>query len=197
MLAGDSACVGTRASQHHPLCAWIISQPEEQGVSERSAQNVSVTLVSVNSATLNIPGTPGPLRIENSFWKGLRFSINGHPIKPHGFPRNRLTLPGMQGPIEAKIKGGALHAHPSLIIGGQEFMTGPPTPKIQQVLALLPLLLLVLVQGALGFLIAFGAIAANMGIIRAEHSAGTKVGLLLATLVAAATVDVLILSMFV
>lgn len=180
--------------QHHRPRHSFISQHEMDWVSGPATRNASVSLVSVNFATLNIPGTPGPLRIENSFWKGLRFSINGHPIKLHGFLRNRLTLPGMQGPIEAKVKGGALHAHPSLMIGGQEFMTGPPTPKIQQVLALLPLLLLVLVQGAFGFLIAFGAIAANMGIIRAEHSAGTKIGLLFATFLAAATLDVLIVT---
>ena len=63
--------------------------------------------------------------------------------------------------------------------------------------ALLPFLLLVLVQGALGFLIAGGAIALNMGIIRAEHSAGAKLGLMIATLVAAATADALILTVLV
>ncbi|MGO4601706.1 hypothetical protein [Terrabacter sp. 2YAF2] len=143
-------------------------------------------------ATVNIPGVSGDIAVEQSFWKGFKFSVAGQQVKPHGFPRNRLTLPGAAGPIEAKVKGGVARAYPSLVIDGKDYPTGPPTPKAQQVLALLPLLLLLLVQGALGILVAFGALSVNMGIVRAERSNGAKLGLMAAVLVVAATIDILL-----
>lgn len=143
-------------------------------------------------ATLNIPGVSGDIAVEQSFWKGFKFTVAGQQVKPHGFPRNRLTLPGAAGPIEAKVKGGVARAYPSLVIDGKDYPTGPPTPKAQQVLALLPLLLLLLVQGALGILVAFGALSVNMGIVRAERSNGAKLGLMAAVLVVAAAIDILL-----
>ncbi len=143
-------------------------------------------------ATVNIPGVSGDIAVEQSFWKGFKFTVAGQQVKPHGFPRNRLTLPGAAGPIEAKVKGGVARAYPSLVIDGKDYPTGPPTPKAQQVLALLPLLLLLLVQGALGILVAFGALSVNMGIVRAERSNGAKLGLMAAVLVVAAAIDILL-----
>jgi hypothetical protein len=143
-------------------------------------------------ATVNIPGVSGDISVEQSFWKGFKFTVAGQQVKPHGFPRNRLTLPGAVGPIEAKVKGGVARAYPSLVIDGRDYPTGPPTPKAQQVLALLPLLLLLLVQGALGILVAFGALSVNMGIVRAERSNGAKLGLMAAVLVVGATIDILL-----
>lgn len=143
-------------------------------------------------ATLNVPGVSGDIAVEQSFWKGFTFTVAGQHVKPHGFPRNRLTLPGAAGPIEAKVKGGVVRAYPSLVIDGKDYPTGPPTPKAQQVLALLPLLLLLLVQGALGILVAFGALSINMGIVRAERSNAAKLGLMAAVLVVAATIDILL-----
>ena len=143
-------------------------------------------------ATVNIPGVSGDIAVEQSFWKGFTVIVAGQHVKPHGFPRNRLTLPGAAGPIEAKVKGGVARAYPSLVVDGKDYPTGPPTPKAQQVLALLPLLLLLLVQGALGILVAFGALSVNMGIVRAERSDTAKLGLMAAVLVVAATIDILL-----
>ena len=143
-------------------------------------------------AALDIPGLAGTLSTEYSFWKGYRFSVAGQQVRPHGFPRNRLTLPGSHGPLEATVKGGPVRAHPILVVDGTEYPTGPPTPTSQQVLALLPLALLLLVQGAVGAGVALGAVSANMAVVRAEKSPAAKVGLMLAVLVVAAATDIVL-----
>lgn len=131
-------------------------------------------------APLAIPGVAGNVIVEGSFWRGYRLTLNGERLKLHGFPRTKLTLPGTAGPIQAKMKGGMLRAHPSVVVDDVEYASGPPTPWAQQVLALLPLLGLVLVQGALGFLVAFGGVAIGMKIIRTERSSTQKIALLVA-----------------
>lgn len=141
-------------------------------------------------ADLNIPGVSGIVSTDYSFWRGYRFTVDGQRVKPHGFPRNRLTLPGTSGSVEAKVRGGVARAHPALVVGGTEYPTGPDTPRLQQVLALLPMLTLLLVQGAIGFLVAFGGSAVNMGIVRGEQRDAVKVGLMVATLLAALAIDV-------
>ncbi|WP_330475857.1 hypothetical protein [Terrabacter sp. C0L_2] len=140
-------------------------------------------------ADLTIPGVSGTVSTDFSFWSGYRFTVDGRQVKPHGFPRNRLTLPGASGSVEAKIKGGLARAHPALVVGGTEYATGPDTPRLQQVLALLPMLTLLLVQGAIGFAVAFGGTAVNMGIVRGEQRDSVKVALMIGTLVAAVAVD--------
>lgn len=145
-------------------------------------------------AILHIPGVSGGISTEFSFWRGFKFHVAGERVTPHGFPRNRLTLPGLSGPVPAKVKSGLARAHPTLVVDGKEYPTGPPTPKGQQILALLPLLLLVLVQGALGIVVAFGAVMVNMGTIRGERSNATKVGLMVAILVSAAAIDIVLAS---
>lgn len=147
-------------------------------------------------ADVTIPGVSGTVSTDYSFWGGYRFIVDGQRVKPHGFPRNRLTLPGTSGSVEAKIKGGVARAHPALVVGGEEYPTGPATPRLQQVIALLPLLTLLLVQGAIGFVVAFGGTAVNMGIVRGEQRDGVKVGLMIATLVAAVAVDVAVVIAF-
>ncbi len=49
-------------------------------------------------ADLHIPGVAGPVSTDYSFWSGFRFFVDGQRVKPQGFPRNRLTLPGVGGP---------------------------------------------------------------------------------------------------
>lgn len=144
-------------------------------------------------AALTIPGVSGDIAIDYSFWRGYTFTVDGQRVKPQGFPRNRLTLPGASGPpVEAKIKGGLFRAHPVLVVGGTEYPTGPPTPLGMQILALLPILALLLVQGALGFLVAFGALAINMGVVRGSHSGSVKAALMVAIFIAAIAIDLLI-----
>jgi hypothetical protein len=143
-------------------------------------------------ADLNIPGVAGSVSTEYGFWSGYKFRVGGERVKPHGFPRNRLSLPGTEGPIEAKVKGGLFRAHPALVVGGTEFSTGAPTPRVQQALALLPLAGLLLIQGALGFLVTFGGIVINMGIVRSERSDRAKIGLMVATLIAVVVIDLVI-----
>src|SRR5262245_21369363 len=143
---------------------------------------------------LTIPGVSGGISTENSLWSGPKFSVDGQRVRAHGFPRNRLTLPGISGPVEAKVKGGLIRAHPVLVVDGKEYPTGPPTPMGLQILALLPLLTLILLQGAVGFLVAFGAVAINMGIVREERSNGAKVGFMTAILIAAVLIDIAIVA---
>ena len=143
-------------------------------------------------AVLTIPGVAGDIVTKSSFWGGFTFAVDGRRVKPHGFPRNRLALPGTDGPVEATIKGGTLRAHPTLVVGKTEYRTGPPTPLGLQISALLPLAALALVQGGLGVLVAFGGVAINMGILRREISSRAKYALMAATLVAVIAVDMAI-----
>jgi hypothetical protein len=143
-------------------------------------------------AVLTIPGVSGDISTEYSFWKGYTFTVDGQRVRPQGFPRSRLALPGESGPpVEAKIKGGLFRAHPVLVVGGTEYPTGPPTPRGLQILALLPILALLLIQGALGFLVAFGGVAINMGVVRGPRSRSVKTALMVATFIGAIAIDVL------
>jgi hypothetical protein len=142
-------------------------------------------------ADMTIPGVAGTISTQYGFWSGYRFTIGGQRVKPHGFPR-RLTLPGADGPIEAKLKGGWLSAHPVLIVGGAAFSTGPVAPRVQRILAVLPLAAFLLVQGALGALLAVGGTAINMGIVRSERPGGAKVALMVANLVAVVVIDLVL-----
>lgn len=138
---------------------------------------------------VTIPGVAGPVSTSYSFWRGYRYFVAGARVKPHGFPRNQLTFPGLGAPVEAKVRGGLLRAHPTFVVGDHSYPTGPATPAAQQFLAVLPLGALLLLQGALGFLIAFGGIAINMSTIRSARSDGAKIGLLIATLVGVVFAD--------
>lgn len=51
-------------------------------------------------STLSIPGVAGTITVEQAFFSGFRFFVDGVRVKPHGFPRSRLTLPGVAGPVE-------------------------------------------------------------------------------------------------
>ena len=139
-------------------------------------------------ADLSIPGVAGVVSTDYSFWSGYRFSVDGARLKPHGFPRNRLTLPGTAGPVEARVKAGLNRAYPALVVGDREYATGPETPVALQLLALLPLVTLLLVQGAIGFAVAFGGVFVNLGITRGEQSTGVKVALMVGTFVAAVAI---------
>lgn len=140
-------------------------------------------------ADLTIPGVAGIVSTDYAFWSGYRFFVGGTRVKLHGFPRNRLTLPGVAGPVEAKVKAGLNRAYPALVVDDREYPTGPETPVALQVLGLLPLLTLILAQGFIGFAVAFGGVFVNLAIARTEQSTGAKVALMVATLVAAAAVD--------
>jgi hypothetical protein len=139
-------------------------------------------------ADLSIPGVAGVVSTDYSFWSGYRFSVDGTRLKPHGFPRNRLTLPGTAGPVEARVKAGLNRAYPAHVVGDREYATGPETPVALQLLALLPLVTLLVVQGAIGFAVAFGGVFVNLGITRGEQSTGVKVALMVGTFVAAVAI---------
>lgn len=143
-------------------------------------------------APITIPGVTGEILTTYSFWTGYKFFVEGQRVKPHGFPRNKLTFPGTNGPVEAKIKGGLFRAHPVLVVGDTEHTTGPPTPRGLQALALLPLLSIVILQGALGFVLAFGAVAASMGVIRGTGTNGAKAALMVGILLAVAATDIVV-----
>ena len=145
-------------------------------------------------APMTIPGVAGEISTTYSFWTGYKFFVGGQRVKPHGFPRNKLTLPGADGPVEAKIKGGAFRAHPIVVSGGGEYTTGPPTPTSVQMVALLPVLSILVLQGLLGFVLAFGGVAINMGIVRSRQSNPAKFGLMVTTFVAVVVIDIVIVT---
>ena len=147
----------------------------------------------MTESVITIPGVLGELTARSSFWQGWIFHVDGERVRPHGFPRNRLTLPGDSGPIPARIKGGLFRAYPTIVVDQTEYPTGPPTPRGLQILALLPLALILLVQGILGFAVAFVSVAVNMSIRRSDRSERAKVGLVVVTVLTAAVVDVLLL----
>lgn len=143
-------------------------------------------------ADVTIPGVAGALSTDGSFWTGLRFSVAGERVKPKGFPRNKLSLPGTGAPVAAKVKAGLLRPYPTFVVGGEEYPTGPPTPRGLKVLSWLPLLGLVIVQGVVGVLVAFGGLALCMGVIRSERSRAATVALLLGVLLGVIAIDLVL-----
>lgn len=148
-------------------------------------------------STLAIPGVAGTITVEQAFLSGFRFFVDGVRVKPHGFPRSRLTLPGVDGPVEAKVKGGLVRAHPILVIDGVEHPTGPPTPRSLQILAIAPIVGFVLIQGLLGILLAFGGIFVNQGIVRSERPHGTKILLTSLVLVVVLGIEIAVLAAYI
>lgn len=63
-----------------------------------------------------------------------------------------------------------------------EYPTGPPVPRVLQVLALAPILALVVIQGALGILLAIGGVFLNQGIVRSSRPQGAKIALVVLVL---------------
>ena len=139
---------------------------------------------------LQIPEVAGEVSTEYGFWRGYRFTVNGERLKASGPWRNRLTLPGTTGPVEAKIKAGMLRAYPSLVVGDVEHRTGPATPRAQQMLAVLPLLAYLLVQGLIGIAVVLLAIVANMAVVRSGSSTALKIILMIGVFAVALVVDI-------
>lgn len=144
----------------------------------------------MTTTSLTIPGVAGTITVEQSPWSGYRILVDGVRIKPRGFPRNRLTLPGVDGPVEARVKGGALRVHPIIVIDGVEHPTGPPTPRVLQVLVAAPVVGIILIQGVIGFLLAFGGVYLNQAIVRSDRPHGTKVALTSLTVVAVLAIEI-------
>src|SRR4051794_22318435 len=111
-----------------------------------------------------VPGVPGTILSDVSFWRGLIFIVSGQRVKPRGlFPR-RVTLPGTDGPVNAKLHGGLPGAQ-QLIVGGKAYPTGPPVPTSLRIVAVLPVLLVLLVKGGLGLIVAIAAVTLNTKIV--------------------------------
>ncbi len=55
------------------------------------------------------------------------------------------------------------------------------------------MLSIVVFQGLIGFLLAFGGVAVNMGIIRSTRTNGAKAALLAATFAVVAVIDILLI----
>ncbi|WP_232677789.1 hypothetical protein [Nocardioides sp. R-C-SC26] len=146
-------------------------------------------------AVVTLPRVTAPVAIDYSFWRGYRFSVADRVVKPHGFPRNRLSLPGTAGTVEATFKAGVLRAYPVISVDGVDHPTGPTTPRAVQVIGLLPLISLMLVTGAIGALLTFGAIAGNVSIIREDLSDRVKILLMLTVLAAVVAADLFIVSL--
>ena len=127
---------------------------------------------------VTIPGVQGEVSADVSAFGATKIMVDGQEQKQEGFFTKTVQLPAEGGGTkEAKVKGGMMRAYPVLVVDGEDHPTGPPTPTLQQGLAFLPLLGLVLIQGALGFLLVFGGVALSMSVVRSDRPDGTKVGL--------------------
>jgi hypothetical protein len=137
-----------------------------------------------------VPGVAGTIMSEVSLWRGLTFIVNGRRLKPRGIFVRRVSLPGADGPVEGKIKGG-LPGTQQLIVEGNAYPTGPPVPKGLQVVAALPVLLMLLIRGGgLGLIVAIAGVTLNSQIVTSTRPNRTKVALMVATLLVGASVNI-------
>jgi len=138
-----------------------------------------------------VPDVPGTMLSDVSFWRGLTFIVNGQRVKPHGLLPRRVTLPSRDGPVEGKLKGGLPGAQ-QLIVAGSAYPTGPPVPTGLRIVAVLPLVLTLLVKGGFRTVVALTAVVLNTQIITSTRPRSIQVGLMLATLLVGAGVNVAI-----
>lgn len=138
-----------------------------------------------------VPGVPGTILSDVSLWRGLTFTVNGQRVKPRGlFPR-RVSLPGTDGPVEAKLKGDLPGAQ-QLIVEGKAYPTGPPAPTGLRIVAVLPVLLVLLVKGGLGLIVAIAAVTLNTQTVTSTRPNSTKVAFMVATLIVGAGANIAI-----
>ncbi|KAA1376532.1 hypothetical protein [Aeromicrobium fastidiosum] len=141
----------------------------------------------MTSAPVVIPGVAGPVTAEYSFWSGYTFVVDGRRVSSRNrMQRNRVTLPGTSGPVEATIKGalGYLQAHPTLVVDGAGYPMGPATPVVLKILSALPVLLVL--GGLLGGVAGAAAMATNATFVRRTWPAGVKAALMIGMFAAAA-----------
>lgn len=138
-----------------------------------------------------VPDVPGTILSDVSLWRGLTFIANGQRAKPRGLFVRRVTLQGADGPVEAKIKGGLPGAQ-QLAVAGKAYATGPPVPKGLRIVAVLPVLLVLLVKGGLGLVVALSGLTLNTQIVTSARPNSTKLGLMVATLIVGSSVDLAI-----
>jgi hypothetical protein len=140
---------------------------------------------------LNIEGLAGPAVITLHPFTGRHsIMVGGRPAT--GTRRGRYSLPTADGrTVDARLRAGLFDPHPSLQIAGVTYRTGPPVPRLLQVLALAPIVLVGL-GGLLGGLIGGGGVVANMGIARSPQSTARKTVLMIVVLVAAVVVWMLV-----
>lgn len=145
------------------------------------------------SQIVTIPGIAVPLRIEAGSWMAFRLYAGEVRLKQKLFS-GKFTAPGTDGqPVEGKMRATAFTMWPKIEVDGVRYATGPDAPTWLKILAGLPVGLIILVQGALGFLIAFGGLFVNMGLLRAQKPVGPTAALMALVFVIGATIDVAVL----
>lgn len=136
-----------------------------------------------------IPGVTAAVFSDFSFWNGQVFIVEGQRFRPRGLFRRRVTLPGIPQNVEGTLKMG-LPGSQRLVVAGTAYPIGPPVPRALQILAMLPLLLGLLVKGGLAWVIVAVALAANTKALTSTLRNSTKAGLMAATFLAGACVNV-------
>jgi hypothetical protein len=93
----------------------------------------------VRTEPLTITGLAGPVVLETNFLTGKHsITVRGHPAPRAG---RRFTLPTAGGGTVEAVRDQFLDAYPNLEIHGVKHRTGPPTPMVLRILALVPILL--------------------------------------------------------
>ncbi len=146
----------------------------------------------VRSAELSLPEVSGPIVIDTNMWSGRhQVEVAGQPAAPLG--RNVFDLPASAGgTVQGRVRFHYLRRpFPALEIGGVLHPTGPAVPTWLAIIALLPIVLLV-VGGLLGGLLAAGAIVGNVAVLRTRMGVGAKAGAVAGIILAAVVVFVVL-----
>ena len=138
---------------------------------------------------VHVPGVVAPVTVEPSLFGRPKVAVGGVAVQHAG--RNRYVLPGHGDPVEAVVRSSALNPFPTVDAGGQRFRTGPEVPLWLQLLAALPILL-VAIGGLVGGVVAVGAIAANVAVVRSSMAVTGKALAVVGVAVAAAVVFVVL-----
>jgi len=150
--------------------------------------------VSGGFESFEIPGVAGRLQYEPpGMFRGSRLFVDGQPAKRNLW--GRISLPGADGStVYARIAEGL--AGPALRIGRTSYPIGPRIPVLLGVLALLPIGL-VAAGGALGGFLGAAAWIINRRIALSDRSVGMRIALMLGVLLAAVTIVLGVVLLFI
>ncbi|MBG6065058.1 hypothetical protein [Micromonospora ureilytica] len=126
----------------------------------------------MNTEPLNVAGVAGPIVVTTkAVWGHPAVTVGGVPAPRTG---KRFALPTVDGGVvQATLRSTIADPYPTLEVNGVKHRTGPVTPILLRILALLPFLLLT-VGGILGGLVGALGVGANLTIVRTPMATPVK-----------------------
>lgn len=127
----------------------------------------------VQTPGLSLDRVAGPVTVRTGFWSGRStVTVAGQPV-PRG-DGGTFHLPTVDGAtVPARVRTALFQTYPDLVVDGVRHRTGPATPPWLRILAVLPLLLLI-VGGLLGGVVAVAGVLANFALLRREGGNGAR-----------------------